>query len=150
MKTLFKPFLSILIALTLTSGIAYAQDTRTPEEKEYVFRDSLFRVIEWKMGNLVGAKMKNDPAAFKKHASDMAYLAGLITEGFQIKGNMFEGTRALPAVWEDFGTFEERADRFQKAAQALASSGDMEGFDPRKFGRTNCGGCHKDFKKRDD
>lgn len=142
--------ISSVLFFSVMASVVYAQgrDTRTPEEKEYVFRDSLFNVIGHKAAQLPAAKAAGDQEAFKKAAADIAYLAGLIEEGFQIENNTFEGSLALPAIWEDFDDFTDRADNLRDAAQALADSGDMDAYDPRGFGGENCGGCHRNYKQR--
>jgi cytochrome c556 len=151
MKTIVNTVIAVMLSITIGSITVYAQqDTRTPGEKEYEFRDSLFRVIAWKMGQVGAAKASGDQAAFKSHMGNIAYMAGLITEGFQIPNNAPNGSLALPAIWEDFDNFSEKADNLINAASALAASGDMDAFDPRKFGGGNCGGCHRDHKQRDD
>ena len=140
----------VLSALLLPNMLSAQMDDRTPEEKAYEFRDSLFNTIGWKMGKLVGAKMQGDKAAFQKEAADMAYLSGLIVEGFELKDSIPEGSLAKPEIWSDWDTFVEKANDLQTSAQDLADSGDMGAFDPMKFGRGNCGVCHKDFKERDE
>ena len=142
--------LAAILALSLTIGMAAAQDNRSPEEREFEFRDSLFRVIAWKLGRLGAAKAGNDSGSFKRHAADMAYLAGLITEGFQIRDNIPADSLALSPIWKDFDDFGKRADTLEDAAATLAASGDMGAFNPRQFGSANCGGCHREYKKRDD
>lgn len=140
---------SALIFSVLASAVfAQGRDTRTAEEKEFTFRDSLFNVIAFKAAQLPAAKASGDQAAFKEAAADIAYLAGMIAEGFQIEKNTFEDSLALPAIWEDFDDFSDRADALRDAAQALADSGDMEAYTPRDFGGENCGGCHRDYKQR--
>lgn len=150
MNKISKIVLSCVLVLTVTASLVQAQqrDTRSPEEKEFVFRDSLFRVIAHKAAQLPAAKAAGDQAAFKAAAADIAYLAGMITEGFEIENNIYENSRALPAIWEDFENFSNRANVLRDAAQALADSGDMDSYDQRKFGSDNCGGCHRDHKKR--
>ncbi len=133
----------------MSVGMVHAQrDTRSPEEKEYVFRDSLFKVIAHKTSQLPAAKASGDQAAFKQAAADIASLAGMITGGFEIQNNVFEGSLALPAIWEDFDDFTAKANDLETAAQALADSGDMESFSIRDFGGSTCGGCHREYKKR--
>lgn len=140
---------SLLIFFVMASLVqAQQRDTRSAEEKEFEFRDSLFRVIRHKATQLPTAKANGDQAAFKKAAADIAYLAGMITEGFQIENNVLENSLALPAIWEDFDDFTERAATLKNAAQALADSGDMDSYDQRGFGGENCGGCHRNYKKR--
>lgn len=148
MNNFFKTMLTSALALTLTCGLAQAQDAPSPEEQEYVYRDSLFRVIAYKASRLPAAKAQGDQAAFKAAAADIAVLADMITDGFQIENNIPANSLALPAIWEDFGNFTSKANNLKNAAQALADSGDMGSYDPRGFGGENCGDCHRDHKKR--
>jgi len=140
---------SLLSAAVLASSMVMAQPQQSPEEAAVEYRQGVFETLKWKMGQLVGAKMKGDQATFQKHATDMQYLSGLIPEGF-IPNSLVEGSKARPAVWEDMADFKERAQRLTTMAGELAADGyDMAEFDPRNFGRTACGGCHKDYKERD-
>ncbi|MFK7954724.1 MAG: cytochrome c [Lysobacterales bacterium] len=149
MKTISKAVLTLALVSAMFAGLAHAQrDTRTPEEKEYVFRDSLFKVIGHKTSAMAAAQATGDQAAFKQAAADIAYLAGMITGGFQIEGNVFEGSLALPAIWEDFDDFTAKANDLKEAAQGHADSGDLESFSIREFGGSTCGGCHREYKKR--
>lgn len=140
------------LALSLfVSTQAFADDKKpTPEERAYEFRHSIFETFAWKMGQLVGAKMKSDAAGFNKHATDLQYLASMLEEGFQIKNNIPEGSKAKPEIWSDFSKFEEKANALRTAAAGLTKDGAMESFNPRDFGSKNCGGCHRDFKVKDD
>lgn len=150
MSKFLKVVLSSFIVLVVTGSLVQAQQGNQPsaEEKEYTYRDSLFNVISFKSGQLGTAKAAGDVETFKNSAADIVALADMITEGFQIENNIVEGSLALPAIWEDFDDFTAKANVLRDAAQALVDSGDMEGFDPRGFGGTNCGGCHRNYKKR--
>lgn len=149
MNKLLKTMLTSIIMLTMTAGIVQAQpDAPSAEDQEYVYRDSLFRVISYKSSQLPAAKATGDQATFQATAADIAVLAGMITDGFQIENNIPENSLALPAIWEDFDNFTDKAHNLQNAAQALADSGDMDAYDPRGFGGENCGGCHRDHKQR--
>ena len=142
---------TIALTVLLTAAIApsaISQEMKSPEVQAFEFRHALFETIGWKMGKMVGAKMQKNKAAFQKEAGDMSFLAGLITEGFELKNNIPEGSAAKSAIWKDWETFEGKAKDFQAETKALAASGDMDSFDPRDFGRKTCGGCHKDFKER--
>lgn len=148
MKNIFKPLLTGAVALTMAAGLVHAQGQVSPEEAEYVYRDSLFRVIAFKSSQLASTKAAGDQAAFQETAEEIAYLSEMITDGFQINGNIPENSLALPSIWEDFEDFGEKAMVLRDAAQALVDSGDMDDYDPRQFGGTNCGGCHRDYKQR--
>ena len=145
-KTVWLP----LILSLLFSTVALSDDKKpTPEERAYEFRHSLFETFAWKMGQLVGSKMKSDSVAFKKHATDLEYLASMLEEGFQIKNNIPEGSIAKPEIWDDFSKFEDKANVLRAAAGGLTKEGAMDSFNPRDFGSKNCGGCHRDFKVKD-
>lgn len=139
------------LALSLIfSTQAFSEDkTPTPEERAYEFRHSLFETFAWKMGQLVGSKMKNDAAGFNKHATDLQNLASMLEEGFQIKNNIPEGSVAKPEIWDDFAKFEKKANVLRSAAASLTEDDAMNSFDPRDFGSKNCGGCHRDFKVKE-
>jgi cytochrome c556 len=149
MKSSKTLWLTLILSLFVSTQ-AFAQDKKpTPEERAYEFRHALFETYAWKMGQLVGAKMKKDAAGFNKHATDLQNLASMLEEGFLIKNNIPEGSSAKPEIWEDFAKFEEKADNFRAAVSGLTKDGAMESFNPRDFGSKNCGGCHRDYKVKD-
>lgn len=142
---------AVVIGATFLSSMAISQggEQKSPEEMAYKYRDSVFHALEWKSGQLGAAKASGDAAAFKGHATDMASLASMITEGF-IPNSMIEGSLAKKEIWENWEKFEGLAADLEKGALALAADGyDMADFDPRTFGRTSCGGCHREYKARD-
>jgi len=126
-----------------------AQKQPTPEERAYKFRTSLFQTFSWKLGQMAGAKGKNNPDAFTKHAADLAQLSTLIEEGFQIANSLPEGTKAKPEIWEDYKKFQAKAMALTEAATGFTEAGAMANFDAREFGSKTCGGCHRDFKIKD-
>ena len=127
---------------------AHSDKETTPEEKAWKYRDGVFRVIHWKFGKMIEAKQQKNQAAFVSNAKDMAYLAGMVVEGFELKDSMPEGTLAKKAIWQDWDDFSAKTKEFQKNVQALAESGDLDAFNPRKFGSENCGGCHRKYKEK--
>lgn len=140
---------ALMVAVAVTAQHDHAHHEPSPEEKAVEFRHSVFHTLEWKMGKLVGAKMSGDQTAFAKHATDMAYIAGLIPEGF-VANSLIKGSKAKPAVWENPEEFLAAAQNLQtKATELAAADYDMASFDPRKFGGDTCGGCHRKFKERD-
>lgn len=157
MRTQFKhrrygdPMLNRLFVLTLllcSTTVLAQQDTRTPEEKAYQYRTGVFSALEWKMGQMIAAKFGNDSAQFQRHAGDMAYLASLIEEGF-VPDSIVEGSKAKAEIWQNPEDFASKAAGLQKAAGEFAQNGDIEGFNPRKFGGKHCGSCHRDYKVDD-
>lgn len=149
MNKLLKTMLASAMMLTMTVGIVQAQpDAPSPEEQQFEYRDSLMRVISYKASQLPVAKAQGDQAAFQETAAEIAYLAEMITDGFQIENNAPGNSLALPAIWEDFDNFTSKVNNLRNSAQALADSGDMDAYDTRGFGGDNCGGCHRDHKRR--
>jgi len=148
MTFLFRSLL-IITAITVMTEPVMAQKQPTPEERAYKFRTSLFQTFSWKLGQMVGAKGKNNPDAFAKHAADLAQLSTLIEEGFQIANSLPEGTKAKPEIWEDYKKFQAKAMALTEAATGFTEAGAMANFDPREFGSKSCGGCHRDFKIKD-
>jgi cytochrome c556 len=143
-------FLYMIVVSLVLGTHAYADEAPpTPEERSYQFRTGLFQTFAWKMGQLVGAKMKNDATGFNKHAADLQYLSSMLEEGFQLENSIPEGSAAKPEIWEDFGKFEDKADTLRAAAATLTDQGAMQNFDPRDFGSKNCGGCHRDYRVKD-
>lgn len=148
MKASFR-FTAALCMTVFLINPAYAQEQPTPAERAYEFRHGLFETFGWKLGQLYGAQAKEDAGAFKKHAKDLAYLATMLEEGFQLENSLPEGTRAKPEIWEDFDAFKEKADTLRTATNALLDEGAMESFNIRDFGSKNCGGCHRDFRVKE-
>jgi len=101
MKFSFRSVVFITL-VTLSTGSAMAQKQPTPEERAYKFRTSLFQTFAWKLGQMAGAKGRDDAASFTKHATDLAQLSTLIEEGFQIENSLPEGTKAKPEIWQDY------------------------------------------------
>lgn len=147
MKPLIRLCASSIFVLTTIPALAHAQPPSI-EEQAVDFRQGVFQSLSWKVGQLAAAKAQDDRATFQKHANDLAYLTGLITEGF-IANSLVADSKAKPAVWEDMAAFNEAAQKMRSMAADVASEDyDMASFDARNFGREGCGGCHKNFKER--
>jgi cytochrome c556 len=144
-----KIFCTILVIVLSAGTLQAAEDTRTPEEKAYQFRDGLFHVIEYKFVKMIESKFAGDKAAFHKIAAEISYMSKMIPEGF-IPNSIVEGTQAKPEIWEDWDKFTAKATEFTKNLDGLADSNyDISSFDPKKFGGDNCGSCHRKFKARE-
>ena len=141
---------ALCFTLLLTAGYVGArEDTRTPEEKAYQFRDGLFHVIEYKFGKMIEAKFAGDKAGFHKMAGEIAWLSRLVPEGF-IPNSIVAGTQAKPDIWEDWDKFTGKAKEFTANMEGLADPAyDISAFNPKKFGGDNCGSCHRSFKSRE-
>ena len=142
--------LSMFIATAVS--MAHGDDHKpTPADKAFEFRHGLMHTLEWKFGKLVEAKMKGDKTAFRKNAADMAFLSTMVTEGFELKNSIVDESKAKKEIWEDWDKFQDKARNLQEATRDLSAPNyDFTAFDPKKFGGQNCGGCHRDFRVRDD
>lgn len=148
-----KVCIRILAALSISAllaGPVHSQEQPTPEERAYEFRHGLFETFSWKLGQLYGAQAKDDAGAFKKHAKDLAYLSSMLEEGFQIENSLPEGTRAKKEIWQNYDSFKEKANKLRQDATALSQDGAMESFNIRDFGSKSCGGCHRDFRVKEE
>jgi cytochrome c556 len=147
---------SVVPFLLISCGGAAPQATvpDTPEGAAFEFRTGLMEVIAYKVAQARGmaqGEIPVDEAVFKKHASDVAALAGMVVEGF-IPNSAIEGSAALPEIWTNMADFQAKAADFQNAAQALADAANQNGFEAAKgmvqaVGQS-CGGCHRPYRRR--
>ena len=145
---------SLLVVGCGGGGTASAPAEDTPESAAFQYRRSVMQSIAYKVGQARGmaqGEIPVDAAAFTKHASDVATLAGMITEGF-IPNSAVEGSAALPEVWTNMADFQAKAMDLQTAAQSLATAAQQNGFEAAKgmvqaVGQT-CGGCHRPYRRR--
>lgn len=99
---------------------------------------------------LVGGDVA-EPAHVVLHARAVADVAEML-QGVWAEGTGGEGTRALPAVWEDWADFQSKLEGMRAAAVRLrtqAEGGDAEavGAALQEVGQT-CRGCHTDYRAR--
>jgi cytochrome c556 len=145
---------SLLLVSCGGGGGAQAPVDDTPEGAAFQYRQAVMRSIAYKVGQaraMAQGEVPADNATFAKHASDVAALAGMVTEGF-IPNSAVAGSAALPEVWTNNADFQAKATDFQNAAQALASAASSQGFEAAKgmvqaVGQT-CGGCHRPYRRR--
>jgi cytochrome c556 len=128
----------------------------SPEAQAFRFRQAVMRVTAHKMvplGGMARGDVPVDEALFTKSATDVATMAGMSTEGFMPEG-VPAGSRSMPAIWENWSDFEQKAQDFQRAAQALADAAESGGFEAAQglvqpLAQT-CGGCHRTYRERDE
>ncbi|HEX7080493.1 MAG TPA: cytochrome c [Gammaproteobacteria bacterium] len=131
-------------------GPAEVEDT--PEGEAFVFRDAVMHAVAYKMtpiGGMARGEIPVDDAVFRKAASDVATLSGMLLEGFMPQG-IPAGSRATPDIWMNWTDFEQRAKAFQDAAQAVAEAAESGGVEAaRDLVRPlldTCGGCHRTYR----
>jgi cytochrome c556 len=145
----------LVVACQPGGGSATVDDS--PEAVAFRYRQGLMRGIAWKVAQLRGMAQGDitvDETSFKKHATDLATLAGMIPEGFIPNSGDIEGSAALPDVWANWNDFQTKAREFQTAAQGLADTANNSGFAAAQgmvqgVGQ-QCGNCHRPYRRRDD
>ena len=89
------------------------------------------------------------PSHLVARATILQQLAAMLPEAFPA-GSGGEGSRALPAIWEDQAGFSERVQAMRTAADALvtaAQSGNADGVAAAQTAAQQaCAGCHMPFR----
>ena len=116
---------------------------------------SLFAFNLGTLGGMAQDKIPYDAAAAMTAASNLAALAAVDQAGYWVEGSdtTVEGSRALPAIWDDMDGFVADQADLLAAAQGLdAAAGD--GLDALKaaFGPVGgaCGACHRAYRQSDE
>lgn len=92
-----------------------------------------------------------DPAAIRAAAGAVAALLSAVPHLFPPTTNTYSDdpetpTLALPAIWEDFESFERLAAASSAAAEALAAAPDGDALRTASLGlRATCDACHTPF-----
>lgn len=148
--TRFRPLL-LAAAVALLPGSVAGQDAEAPPVARY--RQSLMEGLQSHTGalrSLLGGGFDRS-ADVLPHAESVASLAAMLN-GLFPEGTGGEGTRALPAVWENPEGFAEAMRAFQTAADALlaaARTGDAEAASAAMQDvNVGCRNCHGDFRAR--
>jgi cytochrome c556 len=144
----------VSLVVVACGGGGTAPADETPESAAFQYRRAVMQSIAYKVGQARGmaqGEIPVDEAAFRKHASDVVTLAGMIPEGF-IPNSAVEGSAALPEVWTNMPDFQAKAMDLQTAAQSLATAAQQNGFEAAKgmvqaVGES-CGGCHRPYRRR--
>ena len=154
-----KKLIATLLGASLVSGLAAcggggggAEIPDTPEGAAFEYRHGVMEAVAYKVARLRSMAMGEIPAndaAFAKDASDVAALAGMISEGF-IPNSIVGPSIAKPDIWTNKADFDAKAMEFQKNAEALAMTASAQGFEAAKgmvqaVGQ-GCGGCHRPYR----
>jgi len=137
-----------------------AVDEDSPEFAAMAYRQGLMQVIAFKAGTLRDMAEGNtevDSDVFTEYAEDLAAVAGMVVDGF-IPGSDVDslpGSAALPELWANWDDFLERAETLEDVAHDVAELAEEGGF---AAGQTvaaeeigpACGGCHRNYRQRDD
>ena len=94
-----------------------------------------------------------DEAVFAKSVADLGTVAGMIVEGFMLEGTP-PGSAALPEIWSNRDDFNEKVATLTSGVDALVAAVADGGFEAGQelaldMGG-NCGGCHRNYRRRDE
>lgn len=141
------------VAVTASAG-AMAQHAFNDADKAVEYRQKALSIMQNNfavMGDMVKGDIEFDGVIFAERANDFAALSSIPWIGFSQPGAMpGNNTDALPAIWDNWEDFVERADQLQtdaKALQAAASSADQDKIRGAFMAAArNCKGCHDQYK----
>lgn len=143
-----------IVAMCIASSAFVAQANEVFEKPSDAieYRQAVFTLIRYQigdMGDMLKGKVPFDVKRFEKRADYAATLSHMPWDAF-VAGSDKGKTSALPAIWSDRKTFDEKASAFAKYADALAvaaKSGDKKVIMPAfKNWAKGCKDCHKSFK----
>ena len=143
-------------ALALASGLGAAAAFAADEPGNIIkYRQAYMRANGAHL-TMIGAVAKGevswtDELVGHAHAlhEQSKHLLRLFPEGSG-KGDTDVESVALPAIWEQWGEFEQAAQKFEQESARLveiAESGDIAALGPQ-LGELGCGGCHETFREK--
>jgi cytochrome c556 len=141
-------------AALAASSVVVAQHAFNDADKAVEYRQKALSVMQNNfayMGDMLKGDMPFDASIFAERAETFAALASVPWVGFSQEGAMpGSNTDALPAIWDNWEDFQERAQQLQSDADALvsaASTGD-QGQMRSAFmtAAKSCKGCHDQYK----
>ena len=149
-----KQIIKVAALIVLLSFCFFGSSSLADSKGIIKYRQNVMKSTAGHMGAIVDI-LKNG-LSLKAHVSDHARS---ILQNSRMTLSMFpEGsgkgrTRSKQAIWENWSEFESSANDFERESAKLskvAESGDMEALakQVRATGKT-CGGCHRNFRKRD-
>jgi cytochrome c556 len=148
-----------LVLTTAVGGSAWAADEPANIAK---YRQNFMKANSAHLG-MIAAVVKGEVSLtdeVEENAEALAELGEMLNANLQqlfpegtAKGSGVE-TRALPAIWEKWGDFEQVAMRFQQETAKLAEiaeDGDMAAIGQQVgvLGKEGCGACHETFREKD-
>lgn len=139
-----------LAAVTPPGAVAQDRPERPPQSR---YRAALMTSLQEHESalRLILSGEVGQPGHVALHARAMEEILTMAGVSFP-EGSGGEGTRALPAVWENWADFAARLEAAKASAaglRAAAEAGDMEGAAAalREVGRS-CLSCHGEYRAR--
>ena len=108
------------------------------------------------LGGMAKGDIAYDAEMASAHAGELAALAGLAQTGYWQEGTSsdeLEGSRALPAIWEDMADFDAKKEALHQAAMQLeTAAGEGQEQLQAAFGAVGgaCGACHKAYRAEEE
>lgn len=140
---------SAVFAASHSEGLDPAVEARHAHMKLYGFNLG-------QLGDMARGNTDYDAEAASMAAANLVELASVDQTAYWTEGTATgetEGSRALPAIWEDYAGYEEKNAALLEAAMAMeAVAGDgLEAVQGQMRGVGGaCGACHEDYRLSDD
>ncbi|MBV0912110.1 c-type cytochrome [Anianabacter salinae] len=151
--------------LTLTAGVVAASTafaashsgSAVPADAATKGRKAHMQVYAHNLGILGGMAQGNIPfdAALAQTAADNLHAVSALPQTtYWVPGTAvgeIDGSKALPAIWENMEDFEAKQVALTDAAAAMqAAAGSLEGVQGAMRGIGGaCGACHEDYRQSD-
>lgn len=143
-------------ALVLTAGVLLAQEQASPAETAHEAREAqmhLQAIHLGQIGPMAQGNLEYDAAVAQAAADNLHHLAQMLDAPFywtpgSAQGEV-EGSRALPAIWENMEDLNAQIAAFQEATAALQSAAgtDLESLQGAMAGVGQaCGSCHEAYR----
>ena len=147
--------IKIVAALTVLFSFCFFSSSSLADSKGIIkYRQNVMKATGGHMGAIVDILKNRLPLAdhIVDHARSIQQNSKMTLAMFPI-GSGLGDTKAKPAIWENWSKFESAVNAFVSESSKLvkvAESGDMKALAKqfRATGKT-CGGCHKNFRKRE-
>ena len=149
-----KQIIKVAALIVLLSFCFFGSSSLADSKGIIKYRQNVMKSTTGHLGAIVDI-LKNDlplQAHILDHASSIHQNSKMTLAMFP-KGTGLGNTKAKPTIWENWSKFEFAVQDFERESAKLAKvaeSGDMEALakQVRATGKT-CGGCHRNFRKRD-
>lgn len=150
-----------LAAMALGGAVAWGADEPANVVK---YRQNFMKANSAHLG-MIAAIVKGEVSMTDElvpHAQALAEQGKLATANLQQlfpegtgKGAAGVETAALPTIWEQWSEFEQAAQTFEQESAKfaeVAQGGDMTAIAQAvgQLGKQGCGGCHEDFREKQD
>ena len=147
--------IKIVTVLSVLLSFCFFGSSSLADSKGIIkYRQNVMKATGGHMGAIVDILKTRLPLAdhIVDHARSIQQNSKMTLAMFP-KGSGLGDTKAKPVIWENWSKFESAVKAFVRESAKLAKvaeSGDMEALakQVRATGKT-CGGCHRNFRKRD-